>query len=1122
MPDEPRVQELLAELLDGQATPEEVCGACLELLPVVRKRWRQICRARSEFDALLPIWPHGSLPTMPVEETLPQIPGYEVESVLGRGGMGVVYQARHRKLNRTVALKTLLAGAYAGPAERARFQREAEAVASLCHANIVQVYDVGEHEGRPYFTMELIDGGSLAQKLMAAPPAVQSAAELVASLAEAVAVAHSAGIVHRDLKPANILLTVGGTPKVSDFGVARRLAGEADLTATGSAVGTPSYMAPEQTGSGAGPIGPATDVYGLGAVLYELLTGRPPFRAETVHETFRQVLADEPVPPSRLNARVPRDLETVCLKCLHKEPQRRYASAQALAEDLRRYLLGQVVAARPVGRLERAAKWVRRNPKVASLSTVAALAVVTGTVVSVLFGVEARRKADALEQQTSQLQAQTRAAQVSAQLAEESEKEATRAMLAGLLIPIGHNPHLLGGSIDGAEAEALQQLRGTSAPVRLQFLEMALGDPRTARRVGRRADWVVQSIVGCDRSMRAEVGHLVIRGIHEPGAPQDVTLACARLGVEVNLGDRGWAERSALAVVVALREALVEPDDYQRLVELLAAVSERLPPDQAAEHAAQATEVLLTRLQAPVGRLHAHEQVGQAVAAVSPRLDAAAATRAARDLAALIHRPDLDPSGWPAISRALAGVCRQLPPSDAASWSKETVDFILAARGTTIEKSYWGLYVARAVGALGGRLDAVGVVRVTEALLGMFGEDDPHLHVAEALDEVAAHLDSTGSLRTAEQLVLVLRTSKANSLVLEQLHSTLVSACRRLDRAGAARVSEALIAAVHDPQTSIRVHTHFADVFVVLCGQLDKARVAALEDTLGGALVADLADEKSRPGRRLLGPALGSVCGHSGARSAARAAEALVAALRDPQTRLDSLRPLAEALATVSGQLTPTEAAWQANQAVAGLKSRWVARTGPEERAGVAEALAAVWTLLGPDEAVAHARRTADELENAFRKTDLPLELDYLAKALAAVYGHLGPAERSRRRNAVAEALIAALRRPGTDVGNLVVLSEALAALCVDLDRPGAIRMADAFLTVLGEPDVRRHRFEFRGKAFKNVAVRLEEPDLERLLEHPMAAGQVQRVILDVLGEAKHCHFRNTWDYLDWTKSHRR
>src|SRR5262245_38992057 len=224
MPDEPRVQELLDELFDREATVDEVCGACPDLLPVVRERWRQICRARAEFDALLPILPHGSLPTMPPEELpLPEVPGYEVESVLGRGGMGVVYRARHLRLGRLVALKMALAGSYAGRHERERFRREAEAVAALRHPNVVQVYDVGDTDGRPYFTMELMEGGSLARKLAGAPQPARQTADLLATLARAVQAAHEAGVVHRDLKPGNVLLTADGMPKVADFGLAQRL-----------------------------------------------------------------------------------------------------------------------------------------------------------------------------------------------------------------------------------------------------------------------------------------------------------------------------------------------------------------------------------------------------------------------------------------------------------------------------------------------------------------------------------------------------------------------------------------------------------------------------------------------------------------------------------------------------------------------------------------------------------------------------------------------------------------------------------------------------------------------------------------------------------------------------------
>jgi serine/threonine-protein kinase len=364
MSDDPRMQQLLDELLDSRCTPEEVCGSCPELLPELRARWRQMNRVQAELDALFP--PPSELDTQPPaieqKDVLPQVPGYQLEALLGRGGMGVVYRARHLPLGRCVALKMLLSGAYAAPHERKRFQREAEAEAALRHPNIVQVYDVGEADGRPFFTMELVEGGSLAKKLAGAPQPARQSAALLITLAEAVQAAHQGGIVHRDLKPANILLTADGTPKIADFGLAGHFDSGPGLTLSGARIGTPSYMAPEQAVGKPGTIGPAADVYALGAILYELLTGRPPFRGETAVETERQVIAEEPVPPSRLNAKVPRDLETICLKCLHKTPERRYATAAALVEDLKRFERHEPIAARPAGLMERTGKWVRRHP----------------------------------------------------------------------------------------------------------------------------------------------------------------------------------------------------------------------------------------------------------------------------------------------------------------------------------------------------------------------------------------------------------------------------------------------------------------------------------------------------------------------------------------------------------------------------------------------------------------------------------------------------------------------------------------------------------------------------------------------------------------------------------------
>jgi eukaryotic-like serine/threonine-protein kinase len=321
--------------------------------------------------------------------------GYRVLGVLGSGGMGVVFRAEDPPLKRVVALKVLLDTRCAEPRYLARFRGEAESAARLQHPNIVQVFKIGEHEGRPYLVLEYVAGGDLAEHLAGRPQPPRASAELLATLAGAVHHAHQMGVVHRDLKPANILLQSAGfgTPKITDFGLAKRL-DEEGLTQTGDLLGTPSYMAPELTrGHGPGAdSGPAADVYALGAILYEALTGRPPFQAPTVLETLEQVRTQEPVPPRRLQPGVPRYLETICLKCLHKEPQRRYRSAEALAEDLECWLRGEPIQARRVSVPGRAWRWCRRNPRPALMTAAVALVAMVGATVGAMY-YEARARA---------------------------------------------------------------------------------------------------------------------------------------------------------------------------------------------------------------------------------------------------------------------------------------------------------------------------------------------------------------------------------------------------------------------------------------------------------------------------------------------------------------------------------------------------------------------------------------------------------------------------------------------------------------------------------------------------------------------------------------------------------
>ena len=308
----------------------------------------------------------------------PHVPGYEIEGELGRGGMGVVYKARQIRLNRLCALKMILAGPHADPEAFIRFLGEAEAVARLNHPHIIQIHRTGEVDGLPFLELEYVDGESLAAQLNGTPWAPRRAAALVEVLARAMAEAHRLGVIHRDLKPANVLMTGDDTPKITDFGLAKALGSDSGLTRTNSVIGSPSYMAPEQAEGHARDAGPPTDIYSLGAILYELLTGRPPFKAASVAETMEQVRVLEPVAPARLAPGLPRDVETICLKCLRKEPSRRFASALELADDLRRYLDGQVIRSRRSTYLERGWRWARRNRAIAALLAALVLTMASG------------------------------------------------------------------------------------------------------------------------------------------------------------------------------------------------------------------------------------------------------------------------------------------------------------------------------------------------------------------------------------------------------------------------------------------------------------------------------------------------------------------------------------------------------------------------------------------------------------------------------------------------------------------------------------------------------------------------------------------------------------------------
>lgn len=364
------IDQVVEEILDRECTPEEACSERPELLEDVRARLRKLRSVEAQLNSIFPSSDAGAR-TLHYSgfsaSSLPTIPDYEIQSILGRGGMGIIYKAQHLKLNRIVALKMMLTGSYSSEQELARFMREAESVAALRHPNIVQVYDIGEVNGHAFYTMEYVRGGSLSEKLGGQQQPARDSAKLLCELAKAVQEAHACGIVHRDLKPANVLLTEAGVAKIADFGLARWLDRDSGLTHTGARIGTPNYMAPEQMLGSSNALGPAVDIFALGAMLYEMLTGRTPFKGDNLSDTERRLATTEPTRPSRLNSKIPSDLETICLKCLEKEPRSRYATAGDLAADLERFLHHEPIQARPVSPAERAWRWVRRNPLPAAL-----------------------------------------------------------------------------------------------------------------------------------------------------------------------------------------------------------------------------------------------------------------------------------------------------------------------------------------------------------------------------------------------------------------------------------------------------------------------------------------------------------------------------------------------------------------------------------------------------------------------------------------------------------------------------------------------------------------------------------------------------------------------------------
>ena len=708
-----------------------------------------------------PTQAHTPSASVPSEYAGISIPGYEVLSELGRGGMGVVYKARHVGLNRLVALKMILAGVHAGADELARFRGEALAVARLKHPNIVQIHDVGEVEGLPYFSLEFVEGGGLDRKLAGTPLPPKQAAALVETLARAMAVAHAAGLVHRDLKPANVLLAADGTPKVTDFGLVKRL-DAVGQTASGAVMGTPSYMAPEQADGQSKAIGPACDIYALGAILYECLTGRPPFRAATAFDTIRQVVSEEPVPPRLINAQVPADVETVCLKCLQKEGGRRYESA-TLADDLRWFAEGRPIVARPVSRNGSARRSgcgatreaLAGTATAATLALLAAtLALVLGAAVSAYFGISASQEAAKAKKNEAEAIAKgkeletanerlKRTADDLSDTRDDLEGTLARSLLRPLAVRVGIGD--IEFPMTDIEWDALWDLAANrDRHVGYRFVEEASRTPRTSRQLRDRAALALPAAVELDESRRAEVEKLMLARLTDPALraeqKRDLALALA-----------AWDGLSGLGASVTARYLIAAitdpkgPGELQPLAHCLAKVAARLEPKEAAQAAASLAHVMTDANHSFA--LVTQSFFAQCLSSLLARLEPTKAAHAAAPVVAALTQAMMDPDNKGSLSfiaESLAALVPYMGPTEAAQVvgqaaaaltqalkdTKNTTDLFSLARGLSAVAPYLGPREAsQAVVALAQAIrdtrDTITVQSLVEGLIAMAARLEP-------------------------------------------------------------------------------------------------------------------------------------------------------------------------------------------------------------------------------------------------------------------------------------------------------------------------------------------------------------------------------------------------------------